>query len=184
MTERSFTGRLLVAAPTLRDPNFDRAVVLILEHGDEALGVVVNRPSETGLIAALPPWEALAADPRVVFVGGPVAPSAAIGLGRVAGDADADGCQPLFAGLGTVDLERDPTELASPPAGIRVFAGYAGWGPMQLEGEVDAGAWHVLDVLPGDVLSPCPADLWPTVLRRQGGSIAMLANFPPDPTMN
>lgn len=187
MSEGSFTGRLLVAAPALRDPNFDRTVVLVLEHGPEgAVGVVLNRPTGTDVSAALPRWERLAADPSVVFEGGPVAPTAAICIARtpVVGEDEPDGWRPLFAGLGTVDLERDPEELSQPVRDIRVFAGYAGWGADQLEGEVAAGAWYVVDALPGDALSPDPDDLWRTVLRRQRGNLAMIANFPADPVMN
>jgi putative transcriptional regulator len=185
MTEAPLHGRLVVAAPTLRDPNFERTVVLVLEHGAQgALGVVLNRPSDTGLLSAIPRWDALATPPAVVFSGGPVAPSAAICLGRATGAGVTDGWRPLFHGLCTVDLDRDPTELGTPPADIRVFAGYAGWGPSQLEGEIEVGAWYVVDALPGDALSASPAGLWADVLRRQGGSLAVLANFPPDPTMN
>ncbi len=186
MTEASLSGRLLVAAPSLRDPNFDRTVVLVLEHADEgALGLVLNRPSETDLADALPHWAAVAAEPSVVFVGGPVAPTAAIGLGRatVAGD-DVAGWQPLFAGIGSIDLEHDPDDLPVPVSDVRIFAGYAGWGPGQLEAEVGAGAWYVVDALPDDTGFSRPDDLWSAVLRRQGGSLALVANFPPDPILN
>lgn len=183
--ERTLTGRLLVAAPELRDPNFDRTVVLILEHGDEgALGVVLNRPSGIDLCAALPRWERLAADPSVVFLGGPVSPSAAICLGCTPPATEPDGWSPLFAGLGTVDLDRDPEDLSVPVHDIRVFAGYAGWGTGQVESEVAAGAWYVVDAHPTDTASPDPADLWRTVLRRQPVPLAMVANFPADPSMN
>ena len=184
MTEASLSGRLLVAAPSLRDPNFDRTVVLVLEHADEgALGLVLNRPSETDLADALPHWAAVAADPSVVFVGGPVAPTAAIALGTAgARNDEVDGWRPLFAGIGSIDLEHDPDELAV--RDVRVFAGYAGWAPGQLEGEVGAGAWYVVDALPDDTRSDRPDDLWSLVLRRQGGSLALVANFPPDPGMN
>jgi putative transcriptional regulator len=181
----SHTGRLLVAAPELRDPNFDRTVILVLEHAAEgAVGVVLNRPSTTDLCVALPRWERFAADPSVVFVGGPVSPAAAIGLGRTPPAVEPDGWSPLFAGLGTIDLERDPEELAVPLREVRVFAGYAGWGPGQLDGEVDSGAWYVVDARPEDTASPEPDDLWRTVLRRQKGPLAMVANFPADPAMN
>ena len=174
-----------MAAPALRDPNFDRTVVLVLEHGPEgALGVVLNRPTGTDLYAALPRWERLAADPSVVFEGGPVAPTAAICLGRTPVAAEPDGWHPLFGGLGTIDLERDPDDLGGSVHDIRVFAGYAGWGADQLEGEVAAGAWYVLDAHPDDALSPHPDDLWRAVLRRQRGDLAMVANFPADPAMN
>jgi putative transcriptional regulator len=185
MTDGPLTGRLLVAAPALRDPNFDRTVILVLEHGDEgALGVVLNRPTATDLYAALPRWERFATEPPVLFEGGPVAPTAAICLGRTLASAEPDGWLPLFADLATIDLDRDPEELTESVQGVRVFAGYAGWGSDQLEGEVAAGAWYVLEALPGDALSPAPDDLWRTVLRRQRGHLARVANFPADPVMN
>ncbi len=174
-----------MAAPALRDPNFDRTVVLVLEHGAEgALGVVLNRPTPTNLDAALPRWERLAAHPSVLFEGGPVAPTAANCLGRTPVAAEPDGWHPLFGGLATVDLERDPDDLAGAVHDIRVFAGYAGWGADQLEGEVTAGAWYVVDAHPDDPLSPRPDDLWRGVLRRQRGRLAMVANFPADPATN
>ena len=183
--QTSWTGRLLVAAPTMRDPNFDRSVVLVLEHSDEgALGVVLNRPTETDLFATLPRWEPLAADPTVVFVGGPVSPAAAICLARSPVATETDGWKPLFDGLGTVDLNLDPEELDAPLEKVRVFAGYAGWSAGQLESEVEAGAWFIVDALPGDALSTRPQNLWPAVLRRQGGTLALVANFPDDPAMN
>jgi len=185
MTEAPLSGRLLVAAPSLRDPNFDRTVVLVVEHTEEgALGLVLNRPSDTDLAAALPGWEGVAAEPSVVFVGGPVAPTAAIALGSAAAGDEVEGWRPLFDGIGSVDLERDPEELAVPVHDVRVFAGYAGWAPSQLEAEVEAGAWYVVDARPDDTRSGRPDDLWSAVLRRQGGPLAVVANFPPDPSMN
>lgn len=181
----SFKTRLLVAAPALSDPNFDRTVVLVLEHSaDGALGLVLNRPSELALSEALPGWEPLATGPAVVFVGGPVVPTGAVCLARSAGGAEGEGWQPLFDDIGTVDLERRPDDVAGTVVGLRVFAGHAGWGPTQLEGEVEMGAWFVLDALPGDAVSARPGELWESVLRRQGGALARVAAFPPDPTMN
>jgi putative transcriptional regulator len=177
--------RLLVAAPSLRDPNFERTVVLVVEHAEEgALGVVLNRPSDTDLAVALPRWEAVAAEPPVVFVGGPVAPTAAIGLGAASAPGEVEGWRPIFAGIGSLDLEHDPDDLAVPVRDVRIFAGYAGWSPGQLEEEVESGAWYVVDALPDDARCPEPDDLWSAVLRRQGGPLALVANFPPDPSMN
>src|SRR3989442_5701458 len=82
--EGSHRGRLLVATPPLVDPNFDRTVILLLEHGDEgALGIVLNRPSDTVLATVLPEWCDHASAPGVVFSGGPVAPEAVIAFARV-----------------------------------------------------------------------------------------------------
>jgi putative transcriptional regulator len=134
MTERTYPesvrGRLLVATPDLADPNFSRTVVLMLEHGDEgALGVVLNRPIDLSVAEVLPDWVHLISAPACLFVGGPVAPTAVIGLGR----GDGPVFQPLFDGLGTLDLDLDPAAYAPTMAGLRVFVGYAGWGPGQLE---------------------------------------------------
>jgi putative transcriptional regulator len=181
----SARGRLLVATPTLYDPNFFRSVVLVLEHGEDgALGVVLNRPSDTAVGETLPDWNRLASDPGVVFVGGPVSPDAAIGVAR-AGTADqAEGWAPLFGSLGTVDLGRDPVELPVDVQNLRVFAGYAGWTEGQLDGELDAGGWFVVDAAPDDVFTAEPDRLWVSVLRRQGGRLAMFATAPPQPSQN
>ncbi|MDQ1357705.1 MAG: putative transcriptional regulator [Acidimicrobiaceae bacterium] len=195
-------GRLLVANPAMPDPNFHRTVVLLLAHQDDgALGVVLNRPSELDVDSPLPRWERLVADPPVVFVGGPVAPGAAICLARVPDpppevpDAAAHhpsgmdreglgGWVPLVGELGTLDLERDPDDLVIRVDAIRVFAGYAGWGPGQLEGEIDAGAWFVVVAESGDALSGDPDQLWKRVLRRQGGRLALVAAYPNEPSLN
>ena len=178
-------GRLLVATPELQDPNFRRTVVLMLEHNDDgALGLVLNRPTDTTLATALPGWADHAAAPAVVFVGGPVQPEAAIGLARRVGRGEPDGFAPLFDGLGTVDLDREPGAVEPGVDLVRVYVGYAGWGPGQLDGELAAGGWYVVDLVPGDVWSARPGELWRTVLRRQPGPLRMVAGFPDDPSLN
>ena len=195
MTGEGLKGRLLVATPNLGDPNFERTVVLVLEHGDEgALGVVLNRPSELEVAEPLPEWARAAADPPVVFIGGPVAPSAAVCLARLRTPAGAQGWQPLVgpsgplrgrAGpVGTLDLDSDPDEAIPRLTDIRVFAGYAGWGPQQLEGEIAEGGWFVVDADAADPLSPAPEELWAAVLRRQPGTLALFAAYPADPSAN
>lgn len=184
-TTGELKGRLLVATPALGDPNFDHTVVLVLEHGDEgAIGVVLNRPTTTELAESLPSWHRVAADPAVLFVGGPVAPDAAICLGRGWPDEHPEGYLPLFGTLGTVDLTLDADTLGPALQAIRVFVGYSGWSEGQLEGEIEAGAWFVVDSHPDDPMSSEPDELWQHVLRRQRGPMAMFANFPPNPGMN
>ncbi|HEV3449578.1 MAG TPA: YqgE/AlgH family protein [Acidimicrobiia bacterium] len=182
----STRGRLLVATPDLEDPNFFRTVVLVLEHtSDGAVGVVLNRPSPgTAVGASLPAWAALATEPPVVFVGGPVQPEAAIGLARRHDQAEPDGFAPLFDDLGTVDLERDPEQVLPRVDRLRVFAGYAGWGPTQLEAELDAGGWFVLPAEPSDPWSAAPEGMWRAVLRRQRGKERLFADFPLDAKLN
>src|SRR5690606_27550725 len=146
-TPGALEGRLLVAAPPLVDPNFDRTVVLLLAHGtdDGALGIVLNRPSGVAVGEYLEPWQPLALDPGEVFIGGPVQPEGVIGLGWVSGHLP-DGVRRLADGVGVVDLHRSPDELPG-VTGVRLFAGHAGWGPGQLEAEIREGAWFVVDVL-------------------------------------
>ncbi len=181
----TWSGRLLVATPTLLDPHFARAVVLLLQHDDDdgALGVVLTRPTGTDVDEVLPDWRAVAAEPAVVFGGGPVQPDAAVCLGRLGAPAHpAQGWAPLRDPLlGTVDLDHQPwLGLAE----VRVFAGYAGWSTRQLEAEVEAGAWWVLDALPRDAFTPRPELLWEQVLRRQGPPLAYAVTYPADPTLN
>ena len=118
-----------------------------------------------------------------MFLGGPVAPEAVIALAR--GDAEEEsGWMPLIDDLGTVDLGRDPTRLGSSVRELRVYLGYAGWGPAQLQAELDHGAWFVVEALPSDPFATEPDALWQNVLRRQRGGIALFATCPPDPTVN
>ena len=186
----SLRGRLLVATPALGDPNFDRAVVLMLEHTPEgAVGLVLNRPSGTAVGEVLPDWAPLAAEPGVVFTGGPVQPNAAICLGHGRLGGTPVGSFSVLEGVpgtsvGTVDLDAAPDELVPAVSEVRVFAGYAGWGAGQLEAEVEEGAWWVLDALPADAFTGDPDALWAAVLRRQGPPIAFAASYPPDPTLN
>jgi putative AlgH/UPF0301 family transcriptional regulator len=321
MTEvSSLTGRLLVATPVLADPNFDRAVVLLLDHDEEgSLGVVLNRPTPVDVSDILEPWAALTGEPGVVFQGGPVSLDAALGVavvpsgrggradgrpdrapgvGRSAGSdvaadagsdadagrperartadavegadatesaegpqspespgsgegggaegtraaggeasigngrsgrvadtagaagaadtadaadaawaeaaaeaaeaaaaeaADADtvidtdgplGWRRVHGAIGLVDLEAPPELLAAELGSLRIFAGYAGWGPGQLEKELSEGAWYVVESEPGDVSSPAPERLWRSVLRRQRSELALVATYPDDPSLN
>lgn len=178
-------GQLLVAAPTLRDPNFLRVVVLLLDHGEEgALGVVLNRPSDTAVFEVLPAWDSLISHPRVVHAGGPVQPQAAIALARRRPAVVPAGFAPLQDGLGTVDLDGDPDRIEPAIESMRVFAGYAGWGAGQLEGEIGEGAWYVVPAAPDDAFAAEPHLLWRTVLRRQPGQLRLISTMPLDPSEN
>lgn len=188
MDAESLSGKLLVALPSLRDPNFSRSVVLVLEHGTEgALGVVLNRPTEVGLERELPGWVELAGEHQVFFVGGPVGSNTAIALGRVdATDAAelGEGWRAVLEGVGTVDLVRDPGDLRPEVRMVRVFAGYAGWSAGQLDGEVAEGSWLVVDAVAEDAFSEHPERLWRAVLARQPGRVRWLANYPQDVSLN
>jgi putative transcriptional regulator len=182
----STVGKLLIAEPLLGDPNFDRSVVLMIEHNEDgALGVVLNRPTELEVDAVLSEWSDMAASPAVLYMGGPVEQNGVLALGRRAGaDVEVPGWTSVLGDVGTVDLHLEPHELAGRLSGIRFFAGYSGWGGGQLEGELDESAWLVVPAVADDVFAPDPETMWRSVLRRQGGRVAMLANFPAHPSLN
>lgn len=187
--ELSWQGRLLVATPLLTEGTFRRAVVLLLSHASDegALGLVLDRPSGTGVAEVLPGWDALAAAPTMVFEGGPVSPTSAVCLGHAIPGAPPTAAFADLAAdplLGTVDLDASPEELIGALREIRVFAGYAGWTQGQLEAEVEEGAWWVLDALPGDPFTATPRELWRQVVRRQGLPLALAVTAPDDPSLN
>ena len=183
----STKGRLLLATPPLDDPNFDRTVIFVLEHHDDgAIGIVLNRVADESLDEPLDRWIDLQHPPSSVFVGGPVETSALIGLAqaKAAVADDHDHLSPVVGDIVSADLTADPAIVAADVVGVRVFRGYAGWGPGQLEAEVDAGAWLVFDAETSDVFSDDPEELWRDVLRRQPGRLAWLANAPDDLSLN
>jgi putative transcriptional regulator len=182
---RATTGRLLVAQPHLADPNFDRAVVFMIEHNDEgAVGVVINRPTDLQIAEVLADWRGLAGEPAVLYVGGPVSQTSVLGLGQAAGRRPAIGWSAVLGSIGTVDLNTDPDVLAGELDAIRLFAGYSGWGPGQLDWELEEESWFVVDAEPGDVLDRDPETLWRRVLQRQPDRLALLAHFPADVSVN
>jgi putative transcriptional regulator len=191
MEAESLGGRLLVATPLLGDPNFRRTVVLIVEDEPEegTLGVVLNRPTEVQVGQVLEAWTELVTGPTVVFKGGPVSPNSALALALARGEDEPLGWRSLdgsslMSRIGLVDLEAPPELLAGGITSLRVFAGYAGWGPGQLREEIDEGAWYVLPGEPSDAFLTEPERLWPAVLRRQGGDFAIVATYPEDPLQN
>ncbi len=179
------SGRLLVAEPLLGDPNFDRTVVLVIEHTEEgALGLVLNRPTEVLVAEALPGWRHLATDPPVLHVGGPVEERSGWCLARTVAPDAVDGFVPVLGDLGLLDLGADADALTDLVTGCRVYAGYSGWGAGQLDAELAADAWFVVDAEPDDPFIADPRELWQRILARQGGTLARLAHFPPDPSLN
>lgn len=181
-------GCLLVATPATVDPNFSRTVVLVLEHAPGgSLGVVLNRPTDIPVDNSLPRWSDVMSAPALLFHGGPVEPQSAICIGRHRRGADperVEGWHHIAAGVGTVDLEGDPDAARAHMDALRLFAGYAGWAPGQLDGEIEAGGWFVLRATDDDAFTNDPQDLWREVLSRQPGSLAWVANFPADPALN
>ena len=179
---QSLKGQLLIAGPALVDPNFRRTVVLVGEHSEEgALGVILNRTAEARVLDAVPELSALVAGLDHVHVGGPVQPSAIVVLADFA-EPDRAGSIVLDS-VGFLPAEVDPDELGELRR-ARVFVGYAGWGPGQLESELEENSWIVEPALVDDVFTSAPDELWSEVLRRKGGPFGVLAQMPLDPSLN
>lgn len=178
----SLTGHLLIAGSGLWDPNFRRAVVLIGHHDEGgAVGVVLNRASEVAVGEAVPALAGLAPLDEPLFIGGPVRPEAAV----VVADFERPELIELVAlgSIGFLPEESGPDEIG----GIRrarVYSGYAGWGPGQLEAELGQGSWIVEPALPEDVFAPDPGRLWDSVLRRKGPEYDLVRLMPMDPSLN
>ena len=181
---------LLVATPDLLDPNFADTVVLMLEvDGDGALGVVLNRPSPVPVSEVLDPWAETCAEPEVLFRGGPVSTEGALGVALLRDAANAPvGFRALDDTLdgrvGLVDLDTPVELIAGSLAGLRIFAGYAGWGAEQLAAEIEEGSWYVVQGEVPDAFRVDPTELKRDVLRRQPGELAWHSTRPVDPDLN
>lgn len=179
-------GSLLVASVGLSDGVFDQTVVLLLDADESgSLGVVLNRVASIDVGAALPQWADLLAEPAVMFAGGPVSPNGAICLAAPRfPDEEPPGWRRLFGQVGLLHLDT-PVELAQGAYDdLRVYAGYAGWAPGQLQGELLRGMWHVVPSHYEDVFDSDPETLWRRVLRRQGGDVAVFSTWTADPEEN
>ena len=179
---KSLQGTLLIAGPTLWDPNFRRTVLLIGHHDDDgAVGVILNRASEMTVAEAVPPLGSLVPADEPVFLGGPVQPDSAVVVADFVDPSIADFL--AFDTIGFLPSETHPG-VEGAVRRARVFAGYAGWGPGQLEAEMDEDSWIVEPARPSDVFSSDPKRLWEEVLRRKGSSFDLLRLMPLDPTQN
>ena len=174
----SLQGQLLISSPLLHDPNFRRTVVLMTHHDEEgAMGLVLSRPSEIRVAEAVPELADLPGD-ELVYVGGPVQPEAVVVLVEHESEPEL----PIVGNIAFMQAETDLDDLDTVRA--RVFAGYSGWGPGQLEGELDESSWIVVPAEPDDAFAPDPDELWRTVLHRKGGKFALIATMPYDPKLN
>ncbi|UYM04107.1 YqgE/AlgH family protein [Solicola gregarius] len=180
-------GQLLVATPALVDGHFRRSVVLVLDHDDDgALGVILNRRTTIEVDDVLPGWSSTVTAPGGVYEGGPVATDSALAVGLLAVDPEDEpiGWRKMFGRVGLVDLDAPSSVIEDALAGMRIYAGYAGWGDGQLEAEIEDGSWLVLAAADGDLLHASPDTLWRDVLRRQGSELRLLSTYPEDPTLN
>ena len=178
----SLRGKLLVASPSLVDPNFARTVVFITEHNEEgAMGIVLNRPSDTSVESVVSELaEITGGEP--IYVGGPVQPQALVLLAEFANPEAAAWIVAADVGLASADVDLD--ELAASVRRGRVYAGYSGWGAGQLEAEMEVDSWIVEPPLPAELFPDDPATLWSDVLARKGGQYSLIARMPADPSQN
>jgi putative transcriptional regulator len=186
----SLTGQLLVSMPQMGDPFFAQSVVYLCAHSMEegAMGLIVNKTIDSLTMDEL--YEQLEIAPVVhsrqqpVYFGGPVA----VGQGFVLHSADyrEEGTLGIGNEVGltaTLDILRATAKGAGPRQSL-VTLGYAGWGPGQLDAELGHGDWILEPARREDAFSDEPLTLWESVLTRKGGSYALVARMPADPSMN
>ncbi len=176
----SHAGRIVIARPDFADLHFDMTVTMLLEHNEEgAFGLILNRPSDVTVQETFEQWIEPVGQPDVLFAGGPVSPESIVALGRGPSQGE------LVHDMHAVDLDSQPTLLAAESIEeVRIFAGYAGWAPGQLEGEIVNGGWWVVDGTADDVFFSEPDKLWAAVLRRQRDEMAWYAHYPADTSVN
>ena len=176
----SLQGSLLIGGANIFSPAFRRTIVLIADHDENgALGFVLNRPA--GELSEVPePLAGLALADQRVFIGGPVQPEVVAVLGEVSGAAPSD--RLIFGATALVSLDDalEPGRVSR----AKIFAGYSGWGPGQLEAEMEEDSWLVEPAYPDDVFTTDPDDLWKTVLDRKGPDFQLLQTMPLDPSSN
>jgi putative transcriptional regulator len=166
-------------------------VILLIEHDESGtLGVVLNQPTTLDVASVLPGWRDHLTGTPHLFQGGPVALDSALGLAAldslVRDPEEPEGFRRVVGALGIIDLDVPADTLVPHLQALRIYAGYAGWSPGQLDDELDRGSWAV--VAPGDLVSDAfladPEQLWAAVLRRAGGTLAWWPGHPGDPEMN
>lgn len=184
-----FVGALLVATPMIEEPTFRRAVILLLDHSEEgSLGVVLNDPSNLEVDDVVPEW-AEVLDP-VVAVGGPVQTDAGVAVARVRYSESAalpESVRVVSSSWAVVDLDASPETLREHIFEARLFLGYAGWGPGQLDSELGMQSWWVVDSQPDDLEWGGVDDrrvAWRQVLLRQRNELRLAADYPDDATFN
>jgi putative transcriptional regulator len=179
-------GIFLIAAPSLRDPNFRQTVVLLCEHGQEgALGVVVNRPTAMTISEALPQVPIIEGAGHVLYAGGPVQTNQVMLLYR--GDKFPENAHPVFDGVclgGDMSLVERILTGTSTKESFRAYLGYSGWGPGQLEYELKTGSWILFPADPKFVFEKDPLLVWSDLLLTLGGTYSPYADMPFDPSCN
>jgi putative transcriptional regulator len=161
-------GKFLVASKELRDPNFFETVVLLLEYDrNGAMGLVINRPSTLKLSKVLPDIEGLQKRSDTIYLGGPVAKNQLMLLIRTT--SPPEGSRLVFRDIylsSSQEIIEKMVDNPDTPERFRVYAGYAGWAPGQLDHEVSRGGWHILQADEESVFDKTPSEIWPELIRR------------------
>lgn len=178
-------GELLVASVGLGAGFFEQSVVLLLDVNDGALGVTLNKQTDTEVASVLPEWAEFVTPPACLFSGGPLSPSGAVCLAQLANpDEDPPGWGRVVGSTGLLQLDTPIELVRGCYTDLRVFAGYSGWGPGQLEDELANGLWYRMAAREDDVFGADPHGLWRRLLRRRGGHIGLLSTWADDPGLN
>ena len=177
-------GMLLVAAPGMLSDEFNRSVVLIIEHNEHlTFGVNLASRSDLAVFNVMPDWLPAVAKPQALYIGGPLNQQSVVGLAMTKAGVDMDEAPQLNRlanRLAHVDLRAEPGDIAGLVEGMRLFAGYAEWAPGQLDEEIERGDWYITPALPTDVIVPGRTDLWGEVMRRQQAPLPLFSTFPAD----
>lgn len=167
------TGILLVAKPGLADPNFRESVVLVTRTESATLGVVLNRPTTMRLANLAPRWPGADRYQEPLYAGGPVMQQVVVALFV----AEAPPSAPAFHVLPRVYLSMHPDNieplLERPGSALRLFAGFSGWAPRQLEAEIQAGGWYVLRASEELLFRRDSAGLWAELVQKAQGARAL-----------
>jgi putative transcriptional regulator len=161
-------GKFLVADRRLMDPNFRETVVLLIHYGpDGAMGLVMNRPLQLKLSTVLPDIKELDRREETLYLGGPVEPTRILLLVRSAHPPEAS--MPVFGDVYLSSSREELRRLIKKPdedERFRIYAGYAGWAPKQLESECDRGHWHVLTADTETLFDKKSSEIWPELIQR------------------
>lgn len=176
-------GRLLVAEPFLADPNFARAVIFICEYGEEgSIGFVLNKPTEFKLGDLLPE---LYTPELEINKGGPVQLDTLHMIHRL---PELLGGNEIFPGVywgGSYEaLQEVISDERYHPEDLKLFLGYSGWSPGQLEKEIKEGAWLITDLSEDIVFATDPNQIWKNAIHLLGKQFEILANMPINPQLN
>jgi putative transcriptional regulator len=179
-------GMFLIASPHLRDPNFRQTVVLMCEHGTGgSLGLVINRRTDQHIMEVLPQATGLHEKVGLVYSGGPVQKDNLLILHRILGEVPES--QPIFDGVclgGDLMVLEQVSAEGGPDDVIRVYMGYSGWAPGQLQMELATGSWIILPADLQLVFARDPQLIWPRIVGSLGSPFAPYATMPPDPSAN